>query len=77
MKCHNTFSFAYKESGQQERIVSSLKGWYVIIDGKKLRGENPAGNGCNSLAKMNAMVYATNNRYIKGGENTRKVMDFS
>ena len=57
--------------------MSSLKGCHVIIDGKKLLGKNPASRGRNSLAKMNAMVYATNHRYIKGGEKTRKVMDFS
>ena len=40
----------------RESSVSSLKGYHVIIDGKKLRGENPVGNGYNCLASMNVMV---------------------
>lgn len=40
----------------RERIVSSLKGCHVIIDGKKLRGENPTSRGCNGLYILNAMV---------------------
>ncbi|WP_289731886.1 transposase family protein, partial [uncultured Duncaniella sp.] len=30
----------------RNNIVSSLKGCHVIIDGKKLRGENPTSRGC-------------------------------
>lgn len=40
----------------RENIISSLKGCHVIIDGKKLRGENPASRGCNGLYILNAMV---------------------
>lgn len=40
----------------RERIVSSLRGCHVIIDGKKLRGENPTSRGCNGLYILNAMV---------------------
>ena len=40
----------------RERIVSSLRGCHVIIDGKKLRGENPTSKGCNGLYILNAMV---------------------
>lgn len=40
----------------RENIVSSLKGCHVIIDGKKLRGENPTSKGCNGLYILNAMV---------------------
>lgn len=40
----------------RERIVSSLKGCHVIIDGKKLRGEAPKSRGCNGLYILNAMV---------------------
>ena len=40
----------------RDRIVSSLKGCHVITDGKKLRGENPTGKGCNGLYMLNAMV---------------------
>lgn len=40
----------------REHIVSSLKGCHVIIDGKKLRGENPCSRGCNGLYILNAMV---------------------
>lgn len=40
----------------REHIVSSLKGCHVIIDGKKLRGENPTSKGCNGLYILNAMV---------------------
>lgn len=40
----------------REDIVSSLKGCHVIIDGKKLRGENPGSRGCNGLYILNAMV---------------------
>ena len=37
-------------------ILSSLKGCQVIIDGKKLRGGNPTGRGCNGPYILNAMV---------------------
>ena len=40
----------------RDNIVSSLKGCHVIIDGKKLRGENPTSRGCNGLYILNAMV---------------------
>ena len=40
----------------RDNIVSSLKGCHVIIDGKKLRGENPTSKGCNGLYILNAMV---------------------
>ena len=40
----------------RENIVSSLKGCHVIIDGKKLCGENPKSRGCNGLYILNAMV---------------------
>ncbi len=40
----------------RESSVSSLKGYHVIIDGKKLRGENPTSKGCNGLYILNAMV---------------------
>lgn len=40
----------------REHILSSLKGCHVIIDGKKLRGENPTSRGCNGLYILNAMV---------------------
>ena len=40
----------------RERIVSSLKGCQVIVDGKKLRGEAPRSRGCNGLYILNAMV---------------------
>ncbi|MDE6548557.1 MAG: ISAs1 family transposase [Muribaculaceae bacterium] len=40
----------------RENILSSLKGCQVIIDGKKLRGENPTSRGCNGLYILNAMV---------------------
>lgn len=40
----------------RERIVSSLKGCHVIVDGKKLRGENPKSTGCKGLYILNAMV---------------------
>lgn len=40
----------------RENILSSLKGCHVIIDGKKLRGENPTSRGCNGLYILNAMV---------------------
>lgn len=40
----------------RERIISSLKGCHVIIDGKKLRGEAPKSRGCNGLYILNAMV---------------------
>lgn len=43
-------------SVSRDRIVSSLKGCHVIIDGKKLRGENPTSRGCNGLYILNAMV---------------------
>lgn len=33
----------------RDNIVSSLKGCHVIIDGKKLRGENPTSKGCTGL----------------------------
>lgn len=33
----------------REHIISSLNGCHVIIDGKKLRGEDPKSKGCNSL----------------------------
>lgn len=40
----------------RDNIVSTLKGCHVIIDGKKLRGENPASKGSNGLYILNAMV---------------------
>lgn len=40
----------------RDNIVSSLNGCHVIIDGKKLRGENPKSKGCNGLYILNAMV---------------------
>lgn len=40
----------------RERIVSSLNGCHVIIDGKKLRGESPRSRGCDGLYILNAMV---------------------
>ena len=40
----------------RDNIVSSLKGCHVIIDGKKMRGENPTSRGCNGLYILNAMV---------------------
>lgn len=40
----------------RDNVVSSLKGCHVIIDGKKLRGENPTSKGCNGLYILNAMV---------------------
>lgn len=40
----------------RENIMSSLKGCHVIVDGKKLRGENPTSRGCNGLYLLNAMV---------------------
>lgn len=40
----------------REHIISSLSGCHVIIDGKKLRGENPKSRGCNGLYILNAMV---------------------
>lgn len=40
----------------REHIISSLSGCHVIIDGKKLRGENPRSRGCNGLYILNAMV---------------------
>ena len=33
-----------------------LKGCHVIIDGKKLWGENPTSRGCNGLYILNAMI---------------------
>ena len=39
-----------------DNIVSSLKGCHIIIDGKKLRGENPISCGCNGLYILNTMV---------------------
>lgn len=38
------------------QIQESLKGCQIIIDGKKLRGENPKSLGCNGLFLLNAMV---------------------
>ncbi len=40
----------------RERIISSLSGCHVIIDGKKLRGESPRSRGCDGLYILNAMV---------------------
>lgn len=40
----------------RERIVSSLRGCHVMLDGKKLRGESPKSRGCNGLYILNAMV---------------------
>ncbi len=40
----------------RERIISSLNGCHVIIDGKKLRGESPRSRGCDGLYILNAMV---------------------
>ena len=40
----------------RKRIVSSLKGCHVIVDGKELRGEAPKSRGCNGLYILNAMV---------------------
>lgn len=40
----------------RDRILSSLNGCHVIIDGKKLRGEDPKSRGCNGLYILNAMV---------------------
>lgn len=37
-------------------IIESLCGNQVIIDGKKLRGENPKSTGCNGLYILNAWV---------------------
>jgi len=40
----------------REQIISSLNGCHVIIDGKKLRGEDPRSRGCDGLYILNAMV---------------------
>lgn len=40
----------------REQIISSLNGCHVIIDGKKLRGEDPKSRGCDGLYILNAMV---------------------
>ena len=40
----------------RDNIISSLKGCHVIVDGKKLRGENPTSKGGNGLYILNAMV---------------------
>ena len=40
----------------RDNIISALKGSHVIIDGKKLRGENPTSRGCNGLYILNAMI---------------------
>ena len=40
----------------RERIISNLSGCHVILDGKKLRGENPKSKGCHGLYILNAMV---------------------
>ncbi len=40
-------------------IIESLCGNQVIIDGKKLRGENPKSSGCHGLYILNAWVSET------------------
>lgn len=40
----------------REQIISGLNGCHVIIDGKKLRGEDPKSRGCAGLYILNAMV---------------------
>lgn len=40
-------------------IMESLCGHHLIIDGKKLRGENPTGRGCDGLYILNAWVSET------------------
>lgn len=40
----------------RDRILSDLNGCHIIVDGKKLRGENPSSRGCNGLCILNAMV---------------------
>ncbi|WP_455963456.1 ISAs1 family transposase [Bacteroides bouchesdurhonensis] len=40
----------------RDNIKDSLNGMHVILDGKKLRGENPRSRGCNGLYILNAWV---------------------
>lgn len=40
----------------REHIISNLSGSHVIIDGKKLCGENPKSKGRNGLYRLNVMV---------------------
>lgn len=40
----------------RQHIIDSLCGHHLIIDGKKLRGENPISRGCNGLYILNAWV---------------------
>ena len=40
----------------RENIISSLCNHHIIIDGKKLRGENPKSTGCDGLYILNAWV---------------------
>lgn len=40
----------------REHIISSLNGCHVIIDGKKLRGEDPRSKGCDGVYILNVMV---------------------
>lgn len=43
----------------RRHIMESLCGHHLIIDGKKLRGENPTGRGCDGLYILNAWVWET------------------
>lgn len=40
----------------RQHIIDTLCGHHLIIDGKKLRGENPTSRGCNGLYILNAWV---------------------